>query len=269
MHVPRTCHARAHAHAGHLHSMHTHMGTRHAHAHAHAMRMPCTRHAHAHAPRRRGPRRTSRCGPRPGRGARSGGPRGPPLATRPSRYGLAPPSPPCHAGATPRTARSRRRSSCPAIDRSRDRQLGITRCTARALHGSAMLGPSQPRHQCTVYTDVVSLSAVLREKLKIPRSRQLHSDGRLARSRRTAEEDQRPGSCAGRRGDNHSCASAAPTERVALLVRRFSPPITLQGQRDGGKKAAKGTERVRCLVSRQHRVPRRRSVPNPIKPFKH
>ena len=146
MHVPRTCHARAHAHAGHLHSMHTHMGTRHAHAHAHAMRMPCTRHAHAHAPRRRGPRRTSRCGPRPGRGARSGGPRGPPLATRPSRYGLAPPSPPCHAGATPRTARSRRRSSCPAIDRSRDRQLGITRCTPRALHGSAMLGPSQPRH---------------------------------------------------------------------------------------------------------------------------
>ena len=129
--------------------------------------------------------------------------------------------------------------------------------------------PHNPDTQCTVYTDVVSLSAVLREKLKIPRSRQLHSDGRLARSRRTAEEDQRPGSCAGRRGDNHSCASAAPTERVALLVRRFSPPITLQGQRDGGKKAAKGTERVRCLVSRQHRVPRRRSVPKPIKPFKH
>ena len=103
--------------------------------------------------------------------------------------------------------------------------------------------PHNPDTQCTVYTDVVSLSAVLREKLKIPRSRQLHSDGRLARSRRTAEEDQRPGSCAGRRGDNHSCASAAPTERVHCWSVGFHPPslfrvsVTEEKRRPRGQSA--------------------------------
>eukprot|EP00964_Phaeocystis_antarctica_P087211 scaffold55282_cov60-Phaeocystis_antarctica.AAC.7 len=32
----------------------------------------------------------------------------------------------------------------------RDRSLGTTRYTARTLHSSVMLGPSQPRHTCTV-----------------------------------------------------------------------------------------------------------------------
>eukprot|EP00964_Phaeocystis_antarctica_P110936 scaffold75275_cov24-Phaeocystis_antarctica.AAC.1 len=40
----------------------------------------------------------------------------------------------------------------------------------------------------------LSLSAVLREQREVPRGRQLLRDGRLAHSRRTTQEDQRPGS---------------------------------------------------------------------------